>query len=1200
MTATYIATNITHSTMEIEKKTNIRLSITGITIPTKHNKGLNIINAYYPNSSRHDEDIQWIEDADTTNYSWIIGGDFNLRHPLWDDTASEVEAKHLIQTLDTTNLTILNDGNPTRIGQRGQNDTAPDITLATPDISLDATWQTGNDNLQSDHLPIHIEINRNKLHNNETDSTPKFIYNKANWNKFRTHLNDIIKKEDPANDDIEAYYHNVQQIILKAASLSIPQKPTASSKKPHQHSAIWWNEKCTDAQRHKRRALRNYQKNPTTDNKEALQQATEICKNTAEQAKADHWEAFCRDEIKSPADAGQLWQRFNLIRRKGRPPERRLLYNGRMTQTNEEKANALAETFAKASQTEHLPEEAKQIRQNKPETNDTTNDNTTPFNSDITLQEVKAAINALTNKSKATGPDPISYHIIKQLNDPAINMIHKFFQTCWNTGKIPQKWKEAEVIGIHKAGKPPKLPSSYRPIALTPHLGKLYERLMQERLQYHLDKTDALPKCQAGFRKGRSCMEHVAALLEDIKEGQSRRLPYTTTAAFFDIHRAFDSVWHDKLLNKLLKIGINGRLYQFIKTFLKQRQITVKIGAAKSNTHTLDMGVPQGSVIAPLLFSIILHDIDTATTDPNTKISLYADDLAIWAQHVQQASVNAMRKFQAQIDSIKRYLEENGFQLSAEKTTFMTFNRNPTKHNYYIKLDHTTISPAKQVKFLGVTIHQSLIWGPHINQLITKARRGLSALKLLTAERWTTPQSNLHVAHALIRSRLTYGKEVFFTATDTEWNKLRAMDTASIKTALNLRKHAITDLTYQEAGWLPIYQECRRLNANFEVRREVVPNAKYHSILKRPTRADINYRILKNDTKMTQIETHTDPLWEASMQEPANAIPWPTNHLPTWTLEKPHIKTDSPQNLTKKENPNYLNALAKETIATRYKNHLQVYTDGSLQTDKSAGCAATVPDLKITKKAKLNNGISIFTAELHAIHLACNILLELQARPQAPYAAVILTDSKSALQALNRKHNQNRRELTSEIKHQCHQLITQGLDLTLQWIPSHAGIPGNDTADREAKNAVTDGSPTNLQLSTKEIQSQIKAASKTIRNTEMKTTCQERGWLHQPHEGKRLRTGLPRHNLTILARLRTNCRTALHLEKKCECGHDPTLDHALNPCNNLPTTLHALKDYMDKNNLQKNDMLLPHRTLGLTPAKTLSDAIREADIDSWF
>ena len=159
----------------------------------------------------------------------------------------------------------------------------------------------------------------------------------------------------------------------------------------------------------------------------------------------------------------------------------------------------------------------------------------------------------------------------------------------------------------------------------------------------------------------------------------------------------------------------------------------------------------------------------------------------------------------------------------------MVFGRGkPDLHHYHIQVNGHSVNPSKEVKFLGVTISQNLTWNTHINRAITKARRAINAIKLLSRQSWSTPKSQLIVAKALVRSRLTYGHEVYFTATQTLWKKLQSADVQAIKTALGLPNSANTVLVYQEAGWLPIKKR-------MPTTQRIFPNSTKHHPSSKPT-----------------------------------------------------------------------------------------------------------------------------------------------------------------------------------------------------------------------------------------------------------------------------------------------------------------------------------------------------------------------------
>ena len=219
-------------------------------------------------------------------------------------------------------------------------------------------------------------------------------------------------------------------------------------------------------------------------------------------------------------------------------------------------------------------------------------------------------------------------------------------------------------------------------------------------------------------------MEHVVRLSKHVKKALTGGR--TTVATFFDIKRAFDTVWHAKLLNKMQALGITGRMYKFVQTFLDSRRMAVKVGDSKSKSHTLDMGVPHGCVVAPTLFSIMLHDIQRVGRH-GLSISLYVDELAIWADCPANKNHrrHALERFRQSIDHIQTYMKSNGFELSAEKTVLMVFTRDvQSRGDFWVRTGGNVVEPSKQAKFLGVTITQSLSWMPHVRSLITKARPG--------------------------------------------------------------------------------------------------------------------------------------------------------------------------------------------------------------------------------------------------------------------------------------------------------------------------------------------------------------------------------------------------------------------------------------------------------------------------------------------
>ena len=1217
MVATYVSTRLTYSNSDSVLNANpaggSRLFISSVALPMAGGLGdVGLVNVYYPDGITEGADVTWLKHLVTPQSQfkrWVVAGDFNVSHRSWDPVTAPDQGVILAQAIMDSNLNVLNDGSVTRIGYDRQRNSAIDLTLASPNLSLDATWETGDDNMQSDHLPILVTLGQVQPALAEVASSPKFDFDKADWDEFRNLLDRECEDSDPRDPDLDTYHENIRGMILKAARATIPIRTPRKATDIRRIATMWWSSECDEATAEKRRATRRFKRNLTVENRDLLHAATKRCKEVAEKAKQEHWERFCTEEIREPKDSGKLWKKLRVYRRRGRLPEKALLVNGRKTETAKEKADALAETFAKASQTEHLPPEMRDYRRSEePKFEHGTSDNQAPYNTDFALGELRTAIGSLGSQAKATGHDPISYQMIRRFPESMTKVLLDFFQKCWDSGQIPSAWKEAVVVAIPKAGKPPQAPSSYRPIALTAHLGKVYERLVKNRLEYHLEKHGIIPRCQAGFRKGRRCMEHVARLTGDVKKAMTNK--HSVLATFFDIKRAFDTVWHAKLLDKLSKIGVAGRLHRFIQTFLEGRKITVRVGDSLSDEHILDMGVPQGSVIAPTLFSIMLHDIEAKVGNPRISMSLYADDLAIWLRVPTQKGgprldgliLRYQAEFQKCIDDIQGYMEHNGFELSPEKTALMVFARNGVvRQTVSIRIRDVTIKPCKEAKFLGVTLHQSLSWRTHTQSLRAKAMRAVNAIKMLTGESWITPKSLVHLTSALVRSRLTYGCEAFVTLMDTEWAELERAERVALRLAVGAGQNARNELIYQEVGWLPLREECQRRCANFQTAmlatettfgKELVDNATPESLI----REKLRDRVPRVHTRVTPVTESTKELWRVSGVQPQEVAQAPKQVFPPWELAMPRFECRYAEGSSKKSDPRFATVLAREKIERQFSQHLKVYTDGSLLDSGEVGCAFVIPDLGITKEFKLNAGLSIFSAEMFAILMACEFINDM---PNTPRGVVILSDSKSSLQALERGGSRNRSDVQANILHVAHQIITKGSDLALMWLPSHCGIRGNELADCAARSAIDTGTAAKLPLTLSEITSKVGKAARTIRDRRLRKLCKEKGWIYLEGNHSHVPT-MPRRHIGILSRIRTLSWRCVWNGALCECGDSPSIHHVVKGCDRLPQTLRSVWELRDSHALGTADFLRPHPTLGVEPMRVLLNAIISSNLTKWF
>ena len=388
---------------------------------------------------------------------------------------------------------------------------------------------------------------------------------------------------------------------------------------------------------------------------------------------------------------------------------------------------------------------------------------------------------------------------------------------------MPVQWKEYITIPLLKYGKVQTCIESYRPISLTNNICKVLERMVTKRLTHILESNNSINKCQSGYGKKHSAIDALCRLENSIRYSFMRGAH--CIAVFLDISSAFDTVHHIGLINKIGKLGIKGNMAMFIKDFLKESSLSVRVGEALSERYSITKGVPQGSVISHILFSIMINDLfDDINND--VQYSLYADDgaMCVTCHSVQEG----LADMQVAIDIVVDWCNTWEFKLTATKTKTMIFSRFRKFATLSLKLNNQNIEFVSQFKFLGVILDKQLRWGPYIKKLWEKCKGDLHILSILAGRRWGAKYATLkRVYNASIVSKLNYAGFLYDTAAESNLKALNRIQYAAARILLGALRCTPVAVLEAEANLVPLRYQQRESMMKYASR---VITIKSHSV----------------------------------------------------------------------------------------------------------------------------------------------------------------------------------------------------------------------------------------------------------------------------------------------------------------------------------------------------------------------------------
>ena len=407
------------------------------------------------------------------------------------------------------------------------------------------------------------------------------------------------------------------------------------------------------------------------------------------------------------------------------------------------------------------------------------------------------------NPNKAQGPDGIHGKLLKNCAVSLALPLSILFDKSYKTSTLPKDWKFANVVPIHKKGSKSNV-ENYRPISLTSLVMKQLEKIIRSRL---MDKCEHLINdAQHGFLPHKSCTTQMICFTDSLALSLNNN--YHTDVVYFDFAKAFDSVNHDILLYKLKSIfKIDGLLLNFIKNYLQNREQCVVIGNAMSGNCTVNSGVPQGSIIGPLLFVLFINDINENVSE-GTNITLYADDTKIWRE-IHSKADNII--LQHDINTLNSWALVNKMRFHPSKCKVLPVSRKrqpKLDKRFVYQLNNVNLVYCHTEKDLGVHVTSKLNYTDHCNKLYSKASARLG-LNKRTCCFVTNPIQKRKLYLTMVRSLFEHCSVVWRPHNKTTSDKLESIQIRSVKWILNEEYHSYSSLDYllrcKQLNFLPLY-----------------------------------------------------------------------------------------------------------------------------------------------------------------------------------------------------------------------------------------------------------------------------------------------------------------------------------------------------------------------------------------------------------
>jgi hypothetical protein len=749
-----------------------------------------ILNAYtHPKSKTN---FNFIKQAkELSNNKFIAVGDFNATHQSWYCNKNNKRGVNLEKVLFENKMIVANSNSGTC--KKGEQNVIDLVCVAESSIQKIENISVDKDFTVSDHWPVIFEYKF---------SQDLVKYTKTNWNGFVNDLSNKFAAFSNISIDSAERIEECSTLVPNMVINSLKRNTKSIEKKPGSFKLPSDVQKMIKA---KKKLQREFSYSHSSLIKTEINRLNNKIKKRTKKLNEGNWNELCSFLAESNPSETVFWKTVKGIESGNTSAD----FDPLPTTKNPiEKLKKFSEFYENTFQNNNPAKKKNLTRLFGYK------DNSDPkFSQPITVAEIQSALSQ-TKATISTGLDQISNKILKMFPITALEYLSKIYNSSLNSLYIPTCWKVAKIKVLKKKDNNLDDPSSYRPISLLNTLSRLLEKIINIRLMSWAESTKAIHNNQSGFRKYRSTQDNIFRIIESCKKGLQKN--EKAGIVLFDIEKAFDKAPHRGILEALHKLRCPNLLGLWLSVFLKERKFVVELNDKLSCEKNIKAGVPQGSPLSPLLFSLFINGIGKILDSFDINFGLFADDLTIWSIHKNLNTIQL--HLQKAANAISNFFTKIGLKINASKCQYSIFEKSKasTRLNLTLTVNTNQIGYDPNPKILGIYFDPNLNFKFHFTDLKKQINSKINLLRILSYKSNAVASNKLLTIYkSLILSKIQYSMLPFSVTSKKIKSELQTLQNKCLKIILELPQTTSTELIHSHLRISSIYKRITNLTCDY-------------------------------------------------------------------------------------------------------------------------------------------------------------------------------------------------------------------------------------------------------------------------------------------------------------------------------------------------------------------------------------------------